>query len=344
MRVLFIGGTGNISGAVTREALGRGIEVYHLNRGNRPSPEGVRELRADIGDRAAVVAALGTLEFDAVVDWIAFKPDQVKRDIELFAGRTGQYVFISSASAYRKPLSTPRITESTPLGNPYWDYARAKIECEDVLVRACRETGFPATIVRPSHTYGDGWIPTTFGSGDFTVAQRMIDGKPIIIHGDGQSLWTLTSAVDFARGFIGLLGEPAAVGEAFHITSDESLTWDSIHAIIADAFGAKPEVIHIPTEVIAAHFPERGPSLAGDKKWSVVFDNTKIKRFVPGFSCAVTFAEGMRRARAWYDTRTDSKVVNAKMDAEIDALVAFWQSRVLDPNGRVPDQGTNPGH
>jgi nucleoside-diphosphate-sugar epimerase len=337
MRVLFIGGTGNISSAVTREALELGIDLYHLNRGNRPSPEGVRVLHADISDRAAAKEALGTLEFDAVVDWIAFKPDQVERDIALFEGKTKQYVFISSASAYRKPLATPRITESTPLGNPYWDYARAKIECEDLLIHAYRTTGFPITIVRPSHTYGDGWIPTTFGSNDFTIAQRMIEGKPIVIHGDGQSLWTLTNAADFARGFVGLLGEPAAIGEAFHITSDESLTWDAIHAIIADTFNATPEVIHIPTEVIAAFFPERGPSLNGDKKWSVIFDNTKIKRIVPGFSCAVTFVEGMRRARAWYDTREDAKVVNTKINAEIDALVAFWRAKVLDSAGRIAD-------
>jgi nucleoside-diphosphate-sugar epimerase len=337
MRALFIGGTGNISGAVTKAALERGIELYHLNRGRRAAPEGVRLLCADMGDREAVVAALGRLEFDAVVNFIAYKSAEVERDIELFSGRTAQYVFISSASAYRKPLATPLITESTPLGNPYWDYARDKIACEEVLARAYREKGFPATIVRPSHTYGEGWLPTSFGSRDFTVAARMLAGKPIVVHGDGQSLWTLTAAEDFARFFVGLLGEPAAVGESFHITSDESLSWDAIHGIVARAFGVEPRIVHIPTEVIAAFCPERGPSLLGDKMWSLRFDTAKIKRFVPGQSCRISFAEGMRRARAFYDLHPEAKIVDPKTDADIDKLVDFWRERVLDEGGRIPE-------
>lgn len=339
MRALFIGGTGNISGAVTAAALERGIELYHLNRGSRPVPDGVCPLVADINDGEAVRAVLGGLKFDAVVDFIAYKRAEVERDIGLFSGRTAQYLFISSASAYRKPLTTPFITESTPLGNPYWDYARDKIACEETLMAAYRERGFPVTIVRPSHTYGEGWIPTSFGSRDFTVAARLLAGKPIVVHGDGQSLWTLTAAEDFARLLVGLLGEPSAVGEAFHITSEESLTWDAIHGIVARAFGVEPRIVHVPTEVIAALCPERGPSLLGDKMWSVRFDNSKIRRFVPGLPCRVSFAEGMRRARAYYDAHPGAKVVDPAADAAIERLLAFWRERVLDESGRVPGAG-----
>jgi nucleoside-diphosphate-sugar epimerase len=326
MRVLFIGGTGNISTACTRRALEHGLEVFHLNRGSRPEkvPPGVVTLRADIRDREGAGRVLAGLTFDVVVNWLGFTPDQVEADLALFRERTAQYVFISSASAYRKPLPHPVITESTPVGNPYWEYARNKIACERVLERAWEAEGFPFTVVRPSHTYDDGWIPTCFGSRDYTVARRMLDGKAIVVHGDGQSLWTLTHASDFACGFVGLLGNPAALGQVFHITSDESLTWDAIHAAIGRALGIRPSIVHVPSEFIAAVCPERGAALLGDKTHTVIFDNAKIKRYVPGFRTEVSFVEGIRRSIAWFDGHPGAKTVDPKIDAEYEAVLAAW--------------------
>jgi nucleoside-diphosphate-sugar epimerase len=318
MRVLFVGGTGNISSSCSRVAVAAGIDLYHLNRGTSgvTPPDGVTTLKADINDRAAVETALSGHTFDAVVDWIAFTPDQIKRDIELFSGKTAQFVFISSASVYHKPVRSPIITESTPAHNPYWGYSHNKIKCERLLIDAYENDLFPITIIRPSHTYSDGWFPTTFGSRDFTVPQRMRDGKPIIVHGDGQSLWTLTHADDFAVGFTGLLGHPAAIGETFHITSDEAMTWDEIHRTIGRAIGAEPDIVHVPSEIIARFSPKVGPGLVGDKCYSVIFDNSKIKRYVPRYTAAITFAEGMRRSAA-----VAEKAKTLEIDAEADALM-----------------------
>ncbi len=326
MRILFIGGTGNISTACTRRALEHGLEVFHLNRGSRPEkvPPGVVTLRADMRNRVDTGRALAGLRFDVVVNWLGFTPDQVEADIALFRGRTAQYVFISSASVYRKPLPHPVITESTPVGNPYWEYARNKIACEQVLERAWEADGFPYTVVRPSHTYDDGWIPTCFGSRDYTIARRMLEGKAIIVHGDGQSLWTLTHASDFARGLVGLLGDPAALGQVFHITSDETLTWDAIHGAIGRALGVKPSIVHVPSEFIAAVCPARGASLLGDKTHSVIFDNAKIKRYVPGFRVEVPFVEGIRRSIAWFDDHPDAKTVDPQIDSECETVLAAW--------------------
>jgi len=326
MRVLFIGGTGNISSACTRRALEQRLEVFHLNRGSRPEkvPPGVVTLRADIRSREDTSRALVGLTFDVVVNWLGFTPDQVEADLALFRGRSAQYVFISSASVYRKPLPHPVITESTPVGNAYWEYARNKIACERVLERAWEAEAFPYTVVRPSHTYDDGWIPTCFGSRDYTAATRMLDGKAIVVHGDGQSLWTLTHASDFARGLVGLLGNPAALGQVFHITSDEILTWDAIHGAIGRALGVQPRIVHVPSEFIAAVCPERGPALLGDKTHTVIFDNAKIKRYVPGFRAEVSFVEGIRRSIAWFDGHPEAKTVDPKIDAEYDAVIAAW--------------------
>lgn len=328
MKVLFIGGTGNISTSCTREAVSHGIELYHLNRGKKSTEfEGeVTTLRADIKNREEVRRTLGDLEFDVVVNWLAFRPEDVEADIELFTGRTGQYIFISSASVYHKPPRHYMITESTPAYNPYWGYSQRKIACEEVLKRAYAEKGFPMTIVRPSHTYGEGWMPTVWSSGDFTVPQRMLDGKRIIIHGDGQSLWTLTHSDDFAVGFTGLLGNPETLGETFHITTDEALTWDQIHRIIGAAIGVEPKIVHVPSETINAFSPEIGEGLLGDKAYSVVFDNTKIKRFVPGFRCTISFNDGMRRAAAWRMARPDRRPVDAKLDALIDTILEKWDA------------------
>jgi nucleoside-diphosphate-sugar epimerase len=330
MKVLFIGGTGNISLACSREVLAKGWELYHLNRGTQRdlAPEGVKTLTADVRNRAELERAVSGMSFDAVVDWIAFTPEHVRTDIDVFAGKTAQYVFISSASAYVKPLPHHIVTESTPIGNRYWQYSQDKADCEKALREAVESSGFPATVVRPSHTYSDGWLPTTFGSRDWTPAARMLAGKRIVVHGDGTSLWTITHADDFARAFVGLLGNPAAVGESFHITSDEALTWDDIHGTIGYMLGVEPRIVHIPSDFIARFYPERGAGLLGDKAYSVVFDNSKIKRFVPGYRAVVPFHEGMRRSVAWYEAHPEKKVSDPAVEAEIDRLLELWDRAV----------------
>ena len=329
MKVLFIGGTGNISLDCTREALKQGIEVYHLNRGNRRKlvPEGVKTLTADIRNSAEAKKVLGDLSFDVVVNWVAFETAHIETDIELFASRTAQYVFISSASVYKKPVAHHVITEGTLLHNPYWEYSRKKIACEERLVREYRERGFPITIVRPSHTYSIGWFPTVFGSRDFTVPARMLAGKPVIVHGDGQSLWTLTHTRDFAVGLVGLLGNPLAVGEVFQITSDEAITWDQIHYAIGRALGVVPNIVHMPSDFIAIHDPARGAEVLGDKAYSVVFDNSKIRRIVPAYRPVITFAQGMRWSAEWWAGHQDEILPDAEMDAEIERLLSIWMKR-----------------
>ena len=327
MRVLIIGGTGNISAACTDRALIKGIEVFHLNRGNRPEKEkmGVTTLKADIRNPEAVRSAISGLKFDSVVQFLAFRPEHVEADLDLFDGVTDQYLLISSCSAYRKPSLHPVITEATPLENPFWEYSRLKIACEQVLGKAGTERSFPYTIVRPSHTYDDGWIPTCFGSADYTAAWRMREGLEVIVPGDGQSLWTLTHASDFAVGLVGLLGNAAALGEAFHITSDEHLTWDAIHALIGAAIGVKPRLAHIPSEYIARIYAERGAGLLGDKSVSVIFDNSKIRRFVPEFGPKIPFAQGIRRSIAWYDAHPELKTPNTATNTEMDAILGYWK-------------------
>ena len=343
MRVLFIGGTGNISSACTDEALRRGYEVFHLNRGTHPEREkpGVRTLKADIRDTQAVKAALRGLRFDSVVQFLAFRPEHVKADIEIFDGITDQYVFISTCSAYRKPSLTPVITEDTPLENPFWEYSRLKIACERVLVGGdtsadkvrdenaalinAGRSSFPYTIVRPSHTYDNGWIPGCFGSASYGLAWRMLNGLEVVVPGDGQSLWTLTHASDFAVGLVGLLGKREALGEAFHITSDEHLTWDAIHCIIGEELGVQPKIVHIPSDFIAKVLPERGAGLLGDKAVSVLFDNSKIRRFVPEFTPRISFREGIRRSLAWFDAHPELKVPDKAMNADMDTILERWR-------------------
>jgi nucleoside-diphosphate-sugar epimerase len=323
MKVLFIGGTGNISTSCTHDAVARGIELCHLNRGSAKGrvPDEVQTLIGDIRSPDDVRRMLNGLHFDAVVDWIAFTPDHIRTDLELFRDRTNQFIFISSASVYHKPVRHHIITESTPAHNPYWKYSANKIACEELLRSEYVSHGFPMTIVRPSHTYSDGWFPTTF-SHDYTVPQRMLDGKPVVVHGDGSSLWTITHTDDFARGFNGLLGNPQAIGETFHITGDEALTWDEIHRTIGQALGVAPKIVHIPSEIIARLDPDIGPGLIGDKQFSVVFDNAKIKRYVPGYQATIPFHEGMRRSVRWVESIPGAKKVNAASDAFMDRLVA----------------------
>jgi nucleoside-diphosphate-sugar epimerase len=323
VKVLFIGGTGVISSACVREAVAsHDIDLYVLNRGKSATwgvPDGVTELRGDVRDAASVRKAVGGLDFDSVVDFVAFTADHVRADVDLFRGRARQYVFISTASAYQTPPSRLPVTESTPLRNPYWQYSRDKIACEDLLVAEYRDNGFPATIVRPSHTYD---ATKTVLSGGWTSLARMLAGKPVIVHGDGSSLWTVTHNTDFARAFVPLLANPRTLGEAFHITSDDVLTWDQIAYALGDALGVTPRLVHVPSDVIAAHDPEWGAGLLGDKAHSMVFDNTKVKSVVPGWRAVVPFERGAREIVRWYTEDPSRQVVDQNLDALMDKLAA----------------------
>jgi len=325
LRVLFIGGSGIISAACSRLAAERGIKLSVLNRGAthlRPLPPEATVLHGDIRDHLAAREALGDLEFDAVVDWVAFTPEHVQADIELFRGRTGQYVFISSASAYQTPPARVPVTESTPLRNPFWQYSRDKIACEELLVEAYRQTGFPATIVRPSHTYDRTSIPF---DGKWTALARMRAGKEVVVHGDGTSLWTLTHSADFARGFVPLLGHPRTIGDAFHITSDDVLTWNQIAEALAAAAGVTARLVHVPSDAIAAADAAWGAGLLGDKAHSMVFDNSKLRSVVPGYRAEIPFEQGAREIVGWHDEDPARQQADARLDAVMDKLVAAYR-------------------
>jgi nucleoside-diphosphate-sugar epimerase len=328
MKVLFIGGTGFISTAVSGLLLARGIDLTLLNRGRREtSLAGARHLATDVHQPGSAEAALADERFDVVVDWIAYTVEDIERDIALFRGRTSQFVFISSASAYQKPPATYLITESTPLYNPHWAYSRHKIACEMRLLQAYRDEGFPATIVRPSLTYDPNFPIAIGGWGCYTLADRLLHGQPIIVHGDGASLWVVTHAEDFAKGFAGLLGNEQTVGHAFHITSDEVLTWNQIYTTIADALDAEARIVHIPSDFIARVAPDLGAGLLGDKAWSVVFDNAKIKSFVPGFQATIPFRDGIRRTLAWFAADPARRRIDAAVNAEMDRILAAYGER-----------------
>ena len=322
MKVLFIGGTGNISTSCSFLTLEKGMELYHLNRGvTKEEIPGVISIKADIHNKEEMLKAIGDHDFDVVVDWIAYTLEDVKRDYEIFRGKVKQFLFISSASVYQKPLSDPRITESTPLANPVWEYSQNKIECEDYLVKKYREEGFPITIVRPSHTYRT-MFPIAIGNSQrYWIIDRIKKRKKIVVHGDGTSIWVLTHSEDFAKGFVGLLGNIHAIGHAFHITSDELLTWNQIYDIIADNVGIKADLIHIPSDFIMKCDIITGSGLWGDKSYSVIFDNTKIKTFVPGFTATIPFTEGIKKVLKWFDEDKTRKRLNPKDDEYMDGLI-----------------------
>jgi len=329
MRVLFIGGTGIISSACTRLAAERGIDLTLLTRGLHAAPiaNGVKTLTADIGDESATAQALQGRSFDVVVDWVAMTPEHVERDVRLFTGRTRQYIFISSASVYQRPARHYLVTESTPLSNPYWEYARNKIACEELLLRAYRDKGFPLTIVRPSLTYGDTQIALAVNNWakSYTVVDRMLRGKKVIVPGDGSSLWVITHNSDFAKGFVGLLGHEQAIGHAFHITSDEAMPWNEYYRIVGEAAGVEPQLIHMPCDFITACLPGLTGTLVGDKATSVVFDNSKIRRFVPGYCATMPFAQGIRRTLAWFDADPARKQIDADSNATWDKLIEAYE-------------------
>ncbi len=323
MKVLFIGGTGIISSAVSRLAVERGIELYHFNRGkSHREIEGVKTIQGDMHNIEETKTKLKEYSFDVVVNWISFTPDQVLADIEIFSGMTKQYIFISSASAYEKPVSKLPITEKTPLINPYWQYSRDKAECEKILFDAWNTKKFPITVVRPSHTYDNTLIPTDWG---YTILDRMIRGEKIIIQGDGTSLWVLTHNSDFAVGFLGLLGKQEALGEAYHITSDELLNWNQIYQFIADELGVPLNYVHIPSDFIAKYDLEMGAGLLGDKANSVIFDNSKIKKLVPEFNCKIPFSEGVKEIVSWYRNNEKWQLVDERINAKVDEIIAAYE-------------------
>lgn len=331
MKILFIGGTGIISSACSTLALARGHELFLLNRAvsaKHPIPAKATLWQADIYQEEGLVAdLLADHHFDAVVDFIAFAVPDIERDLRLFREKTDQFVFVSSASAYQKPVKHYLITEETPLENPYWEYSRNKIACEERLLQAYRSEGFPVTIIRPSHTYGPSQIPFGVSSWQhpWTVVDRMKRGQKVIVPGDGTSLWVLTWNEDFARGLVGLLGNQEAIGETFQITSDEVLTWNQIYLEVYQALGLEPNMVHIPSELIAVYDEHALGSLIGDKANSVVFDNSKIKRFVPDYACAVNWSEGVRRSLAWFDAHPEWQTVDQEMNALWDRIIHAYE-------------------
>lgn len=327
MKILMIGGTGTISMAITRLLAERGTdEIYLLNRGNRSVelPDGVNVITADINNEEEVLEKTSGMELDAVCEFIGFVPSQIERDHRLFSGRTKQYIYISSASAYHKPVRSHVINESTALANPYWQYSRDKIACEDLLMKYYREEGFPVTIVRPSHTYDERSVPLGVHgkNGSWQVIKRMLEGKKVIIHGDGTSLWTMTFNEDFAKGHVGLIGNPHAIGEAFQITNDETLTWNQIYETIARVLGVELNCIHVSSEFLrdVSDYDFEG-SLIGDKACSVVFDNSKLKRAVPGFSPDIRFEEGIRRTITNVLSHPELQVEDPEFDSWCDKVI-----------------------
>ena len=323
MKVLFIGGTGVLSSACSELAISRGMDLYHLNRGisaNIRKVQGAKTIIADIRDVEATRKAIENYQFDVVVDFIAFEPEHIETDVELFSGKTNQFIFISSASAYQIPETLP-VTEETPLDNPFWEYSRKKIACEEALKAAYAKTGFPYTIVRPSHTYDKTKIPAV---GGYTVLHRMLQGLPVVLHGDGTSIWTLTHNTDFAVGLVGLFGNSNAINEAFHITSNEWLSWNQIYGILAAELHVKPIIVHIPSDVIALYNKEIGDGLLGDKAQSMLFDNSKIKRFVPDFNPQVKFAEGAKEIIKWYKENTINEEIDKDINDFMDRIIADY--------------------
>lgn len=329
LKILFIGGTGNISTSCAKLLIEKGCNLYLLNRGiTNHSIKGVNLLNADIHKIEDVKKILENQTFDVVVNWIAYVPEDIENDFKVFKGKTKQYVFISSASAYQKPLNHYVITESTPLANPFWEYSRNKIACEELLLQYYRTHQFPITIVRPSHTYATS-IPAIAANGrNYTIIERMKQGKEVIVHGDGNSLWVLTHSDDFAKGFVGLLGNYHAIGHSFHITSDEVLTWNQIYEIMGEAIGVEPKIVHIPSDYIKTFDSRIGASLLGDKAYSVVFDNAKIKTFVPDYKAVISFKEGIKKVLEWFDEKEDRKKVVKEENELLDRILSEYKQKL----------------
>ncbi len=331
MKVLFIGGTGNISTAVSRLCVEKGIDLYLLNRGKTKTEiRGAKSIIADVSVHDQLTRSLKEHRWDSVVDWIAFTENDIERDIAVFRDTTGQFVFISSASAYQKPPQNHVITESTPLENPFWEYSRNKIACENLLMRAFRERDFPVTIVRPSFTY-DTVIPLAIGGwNEYTVVDRMKNGRKVIVHGDGTSLWTITHSEDFAKAFVGLLGNERSIGETYQITSDEVLTWNQIYETVAHAAGVQANMVHIASDFIVQCEGSLTGSLLGDKSYSAIFDNTKIKSLVPDFKATIPLSEGVKKTLAWFDADPKRKIVRAETNEMIDRIISLYERGIIE--------------
>lgn len=341
MKVLFIGGTGTISMAITKKVVEEGHELFLLNRGNRKVEglDNVTYFTADINkEEEKVKQLIAAYDFDVVADFIAFVPEQLERDYRLFRGKTKQFIFISSASAYQKPLSDYRIDEGTPLANPYWEYSRNKIACEDYLMKLYREEQFPVTIVRPSHTYDERNIPMGIHGdmGNWQNLKRMLEGKPVLIPGDGSSLWTVTHNSDFAKGFVGLMGNVHAIGEAVQITSDESLTWNQIYQIIADALGVELKPYHVSSAFLdeCSKYDFRG-GLLGDKANTVVFVNRKLKRLVPGFVATKRFDQGARESIDYILSHPEAQSEDPEYDAWCDKVIEVLERAKKEIKGEL---------
>ena len=329
MKILFIGGTGIISTACAQLAVQRGLDLSLINRGQRKFIHGTKQILADISDVDTAKKALGDTDWDVVVDFISFHPDDLKKRLEIFRGKVGQFIFISSASAYQKPVIDYLVTESTPLVNPFWPYSRDKIACEMYLLGELRENGFPATIIRPSYTYDETVIPLSLNSWErpYTVIDRMRKGLPVIIPGDGTSLWQLTHNADFAKGLLGLFGHQGSIGHAFHITSDEVLNWNQVFEATAKAAGVDNlNAVHIASDFIVACMPETLGGLHGDKASSLVLDNSKIKRFVPDFVATRRYRDGIKRSIAYYDADPTRQLVDNTANSNYDKLISAYQS------------------
>ncbi len=326
MKVLFIGGTGVISTAVSKLALEKGIDLYLFNRNKQKEfiPDGAKIIQGDIRNEKEARELLKGHSFDVVVNWIAYTPDHIETDLRLFRGKTNQYIFISSASAYQKPVESFLISEKTPLKNPFWEYSRNKIACEELLFNEYRQNGFPATVVRPSHTYGNTLIPCIINSrkSRWSVVERIKRGKKVIVPGDGTSLWVLTHNSDFAKAFVGIMGHPKAIGEDFNITSDEALTWNQITNLIGESIGVTANIVHISTDFITACIPELHSELVGDKMYSVYFDNSKVKGLVPDFKATTPIREGLKKTIDWYINHPELLWLDEEWDRQCDRLIA----------------------
>jgi len=326
MKILFIGGTGTISECVSKLAASKkDIDLYLFNRGNNRElmPENAEFIEGDIRNEKKAKEKLKKYNFDVVVNWVAFTPDHIKTDLSIFKGEIDQYIFISSASVYQKPPTNFIIRESTPLANPYWQYSRDKIACENILKKQYRENNFPAVIVRPSHTYGKTYIPASLNSSShpWSLIDRMRKGKKVIVHGDGTSLWTLTHNSDFARGFLGLIGNDRVTGHAFHITSDEVLTWNQIYKTIGKAAGVEPQIVNISSNFISSYLPEKRGSFIGDKAVSCVFDNSKLKEFVPEYQATMPFYKGIKQTINWFESQPDKCKVDEEWNQLMDEII-----------------------
>lgn len=330
MKVLFIGGTGVISSAASEQAVSSGIELYHLNRGKScklRKVDGVKNIIGDIRNINETELALDGFSFDAVVDWIAFEPDHILNDIQLFRGKTKQFVFISSASAYQTPPEKLPVKETTPLHNPFSEYAQKKIACEDILRNEFSLTQFPYTIVRPSHTYDKTLVPLI---GWYTALYRMKKGLPVVVHGDGSSVWTLTHHRDFAKGLVGILGKTETINQAYHITSDEWLSWDNIYKLFARELNVEPNLVHVPSEVIAKYDKKIGESLLGDKTHSMIFDNSKIKALVTDFRAEINFEVGVKEIVKWYEEDVTRQVVDKRINKIMDNIIADYSKLTIN--------------